>query len=54
MQEIEDHNLSKQILLFEEPVFLLQDDVSEIGCYFSIIKSIAASNRQLGKSTPIS
>ena len=41
--------LRKQSLLFEEPVFLLQNEVSEVGSYFSIIKSIAAGNCRLGK-----
>ena len=47
--EIERQILRKQSLLFEEPVFLLQNEVSEVGSYFSIIKSIAAGNRRLGK-----
>jgi len=41
--------LNKQGLLFEEPVFLLQNEVTEVGSYFSIIKSIAAGNQRLGK-----
>jgi AAA+ ATPase superfamily predicted ATPase len=47
--EIERHILDKQSLLFEEPVFLLQNEVTEVGSYFSIIKSIAAGNHKLGK-----
>ena len=47
--EIERLVLNKQSLLFEEPVFLLQNEVSEVGSYFSIIKSIAAGNRRMGK-----
>ena len=46
--EIEKHVLNKQSLLFEEPVFLLQNEVKEIGSYFSIIRSIAAGNCRLG------
>lgn len=40
--------LSKQSFLYEEPTFLLQNEVSEIGSYFSIIKTIAAGNQKLG------
>ena len=41
--------LDKQSLLFEEPRFLLQNEVKEIGSYFSVIKSIAAGNQKLSK-----
>ena len=47
--EIERLVLNKRSLLFEEPVFLLQNEVAEVGSYFSIIKSIAAGNRRMGK-----
>ena len=47
--EIERVILNKQSLLFEEPLFLLQNEVNEIGSYFSIIKSIAAGNHRMGK-----
>ncbi len=48
------HNvLSKQSFLYEEPVFLLQREVSEIGSYFSIIKAIAAGNRKLGNMATV-
>ena len=47
--EIERHILNRQSLLFEEPIFLLQNEVTETGSYFSIIKSIAAGNHRLGK-----
>ncbi len=46
--QIEQNILNKQSFLFEEPIFLLQNEVSEIGSYFSIIKSIAAGNHKLG------
>lgn len=46
---IEENILSKQSFLYEEPTFLLQNEVSEIGSYFSIIKSIAAGNQKLSK-----
>ena len=46
--EIKNHVINKQSYLYEEPNFLLQNEVSEVGSYFSIIKSIAAGNRKLG------
>lgn len=46
---IEKNILSKQSFLYEEPIFLLQNEVSEIGSYFSIIKTIAAGNKKLSK-----
>lgn len=39
--------LNKQSYLYEEPFFLLQNEVSEIGSYFSIIKAIAMGNHKL-------
>ena len=46
--EIEKNIINKQSYLYEEPNFLLQNEVTEVGSYFSIIKSIAAGNRKLG------
>ncbi len=46
--EIQECIMNKQSYLYDEPTFLLQNEVSEIGSYFSIIKSIAAGNRKLG------
>ena len=46
--EIKNYIMNKQSYLYEEPNFLLQNEVSEVGSYFSIIKSIAAGNRKLG------
>jgi AAA+ ATPase superfamily predicted ATPase len=46
---IETKILRKQSFLYEEPVFLLEREVSEIGSYFSIIKTIAQGNHKLGK-----
>jgi AAA+ ATPase superfamily predicted ATPase len=46
---IEKNILSKQSFLYEEPIFLLQNEVSEVGSYFSIIKTIAAGNKKLSK-----
>ena len=39
--------LCAQSYLYEEPYFLLQNEVSEIGSYFALIKSIAFGNRKL-------
>ena len=47
--KIEQNVLRGASFLFEEPVFLLQNEVSEIGSYFSIIASIAAGNHRLSK-----
>jgi AAA+ ATPase superfamily predicted ATPase len=46
---IESNVLSKASFLYDEPNFLLQREVSEIGSYFSIIKTIAAGDRKLSK-----
>lgn len=41
--------LSKSSFLYDEPNFLLQHEVMEVGSYFSVIKSIAAGNQKLSK-----
>jgi hypothetical protein len=41
--------LNRQSFLYEEPVFLLEKEVADIGSYFSIIKTIAHGNHKLGK-----
>lgn len=46
--EIEKSILNNQSYLYEEPYFLLQNEVSEVGSYFSIIKTIATGNRKMG------
>lgn len=46
---IENNVLSKSSFLYDEPNFLLQREVSEIGSYFSIIKIIASGNQKLSK-----
>jgi len=45
---IEKNVLSIRSFLYEEPVFLLQREVSEIGSYFSLIRAIAAGNHKMG------
>ena len=44
---IKENVLNSQSFLYEEPYFLLQKEVSEIGSYFSLIKAIAMGNRKL-------
>lgn len=44
---IEQAILNKQSFLYEEPYFLLQKEVTEIGSYFSLIKAIAFGNHKL-------
>lgn len=39
--------LNKSSYLYDEPHFLLQQEITEIGSYFSIIKAIAAGNSKL-------
>lgn len=47
---IENNVLSKQSFLYDEPNFLLRHEVTEVGSYFSVIKTIAAGNQKLGKT----
>lgn len=44
---IEDNILNEHSFLFEEPYFLLQKEVTEIGSYFSLIKAISMGNHKL-------
>lgn len=44
---IYENILNPQSFLYEEPYFLLQKEVSEIGSYFSLIKTIAMDNHKL-------
>lgn len=46
---IEDNVLSRTSFLYDEPNFLLRREVSEVGSYFSIIKTIASGNQKLSK-----
>jgi AAA+ ATPase superfamily predicted ATPase len=41
--------LNKLSFLYDEPNFLLQNEVTEVGSYFSLIKVIAAGNNKLSK-----
>ena len=44
---IQRNVLNRSGYLYDEPQFLLQQEVSEIGSYFSVIKAIAAGNHRL-------
>ena len=44
---VKNNVLERSSYLYDEPEFLLQQEVSEIGSYFSVIKSIASGNRKL-------
>lgn len=46
---IKNNILSTSSFLYAEPEFLLQKEVSEVGSYFSVLKTIAAGNHKLGK-----
>jgi len=46
---IKDNIVSKSSFLYDEPNFLLQREVGEIGSYFSLIKTIASGNAKLSK-----
>ena len=46
---IENNVLSKSSFLYDEPNFLLQREVGEVGSYFSVIKTIASGNQKLSK-----
>ncbi|MCD6552240.1 ATP-binding protein [Thermotoga sp.] len=46
---IERNFLNTSSFFFEEPYFLLGQEVKEIGTYFSLMKAIAMGNRKLGK-----
>lgn len=48
-QAIQTNVLQKSSFLYDEPNFLLQREVSEVGSYYSLIKTIAAGNQKLGK-----
>lgn len=46
---IEENVLNTSSYLYDEPHFLLQQEVTEIGSYFSIIKAIALGNSKLSE-----
>ena len=46
---IEEYVLNLQGYLYEEPYFLLQNEVTEIGSYFSLIRAIAMGHTKLSE-----
>lgn len=44
---IDKNILNRQSFLYDEPEYLLQNEVNEIGSYFSLIRTIAAGNHKL-------
>ena len=48
-EAIEDNILNQSSYLYEEPYFLLQQEVTEIGSYFSILRAIAFGNHKLSE-----
>lgn len=46
-ESIQNCVLNRSGYLYDEPYFLLQQEVSEIGSYFSLMKAIAAGNSKL-------
>lgn len=48
-RQIQEVVLSKNGFLYEEPNFLLKDEVQAANSYFSIIRAIADGNHKLGK-----
>lgn len=49
LYNIKNHVLYTNSYLYEEPLFLLNKEVKDIGNYFSIIRSIANGNHKIGK-----
>lgn len=49
LNAIKNSILEKDSYLYEEPIFLLEKEVGDVGTYFSIIKTIAAGNHKLSK-----
>lgn len=52
-ESISKNILNKQSFLYEEPNFLLKNEVNEVGSYFSIIKTIAQGNHKLSKISTV-
>jgi AAA+ ATPase superfamily predicted ATPase len=48
-EAIKTNILSKSSFLYDEPNFLMLREVSELGSYFSLIKTIASGNQKLSK-----
>lgn len=48
-ESIQQNILDKSSYLYEEPYFLLQHEVKEVGTYFSILRAIAFGNRKMSQ-----
>lgn len=46
---IKENILDRNSFLYDEPNFLLRNELGEVGTYFSLIKTIAAGHRKLSK-----
>ncbi|MEI6285001.1 MAG: ATP-binding protein [Bacillota bacterium] len=49
IEEITAVILNKNSLLYEEPIFLLENEVRDLGSYFSLLKTIAQGEHKIGK-----
>ena len=49
IKAVQESLLNPSSFLFDEPSFLLQKEVTDIGSYFSILRVIAAGNHKLSK-----
>ena len=48
-EAIKENILDRNSFLYDEPNFLLRNELGEVGTYYSLIKTIAAGNRKLSK-----
>ena len=48
-EAIKENILDRNSFLYDEPNFLLRNELGEVGTYYSIIKAIAAGHRKLAK-----
>ena len=48
-EAIKENILDRNSFLYDEPNFLLRNELGEVGTYYSLIKTIAAVNRKLSK-----
>lgn len=48
LQNIEDHILNKNSYLYSEGMFLLKQEINEVGSYFALLESISKGNTKVG------
>ncbi len=48
LQNIEDHILNKNSYLYSEGMFLLKQEINDVGSYFAILESISKGNTKVG------